>query len=86
MQKGYNSDIKYQGQTYHIQTEDWGIDNPFLVSKIFCNGAVIQNIKTPYSKFLPGPAEYSAKLVQDALKYQHKKILDLLVSGQLIKK
>lgn len=77
MEKGYNSDISIKGENYHIQTEDWGKNNPFVVSKIFCNGAVIKTVKTPYL------GQTSSGIIRQTLKEQHTKILDLLVSGQL---
>lgn len=84
VQKGFNSDILYKGCTYHIQTEDWGLQNPFLVSQIFCNGAVIKNIKIPYTKVLPNSVSPNEKSVRLALETQHESVLDLLVSGQLL--
>lgn len=84
MQKGYNSDILYRGVTYHVQTEDWGAMNPFFVSQIFRNGAVIKNIKIPYTKVLPNGAAADARAIRVALETQHQSVLDLLVSGQLI--
>lgn len=53
MHKGHNSDITVRGQRYHIQTEDWGKQNPFVVSRVFCNGAVLKTIKTPYGSIAP---------------------------------
>ncbi len=83
VQKGFNSDILYKGLTYHVQTEDWGAQNPYFVSQIFRNGAIIKNIKIPYTKVLPTHKSPDASAVRFALEMQHQSILDLLVSGQL---
>ncbi|MCB0349960.1 MAG: hypothetical protein KDD38_02180 [Bdellovibrionales bacterium] len=83
VQKGFNSDILYKGLTYHVQTEDWGAQNPFFVSQIFRNGAVVKNIKIPYTKVLPAGQNPNVQAVRFALEMQHQSILDLLVSGQL---
>jgi len=83
MQKGFNSDILYKGYTYHVQTEDWGKDNPFFVSQIFSHGAVVKNIKIHYTKVLPLEKHGDARAMRVALEAQHQSILDLLVSGQL---
>jgi hypothetical protein len=77
MEKGYNSDITFKGESYHVQTEDWGTHNPFVVSKIFRNGAVLKTFKTPYK--IP-VQNFNLKSV---IKNQHNQILDLLASGQL---
>lgn len=81
MQKGFNSDINVRGQKYHIQTEDWGQQNPFLVSRIFCNGAVMKTIKTPYETVaLTGSSRWE-EAVKIALHKQHSTIIDRLMSG-----
>lgn len=84
MEKGYNSDITWLGTQYHVQTEDWGDTNPFLVSRVFCNGAVVKSIKTSYSEVLPETMAVESKSIRLAMKIQHQEILDLLVSGQLL--
>jgi len=84
VEKGFNSDISFNGLTYHVQTEDWGVHNPYLVSRVYFNGAVVKSIKIAYLEVLPkGPASDS-KAIQMAMQFQHQKILDLLVSGQLL--
>lgn len=83
MQKGYNSDIQVKGQTYHVQTEDWGSQNPFLVSRIFLNGAVVKTIKTPHDEALRGGAVKTTEALQTALKQQHNRVLDQLFSGTI---
>lgn len=83
MQKGYNSDIQVRGKSYHVQTEDWGTQNPFLVTRIFCNGAVMKTFKTSYSDALRGGPVNDLEAIRLALRQQHNRILDQLVSGQL---
>lgn len=83
MEKGFNSDIEVEQRIYHVQTEDWGRENPFLVSRVFSQGAVVRSIKTSYAEILPGGARASSQDIRLAMKIQHNKILDLLLSGQL---
>lgn len=82
MLKGYNSDIVIGDKSYHIQTEDWGVQNPFIVTRVFRQGAVVKTVKTAYSEFLPNQ-HYDATLVEQALKLQHYRILDQLSRQQL---
>ncbi len=85
MEKGFNSDVSIEGVNYHVQTEDWGQANPFLVSRVFRDGAVVKSIKTSYVEVLPkGPAA-AASQIRFAMRLQHEQILDLLLSGQLVK-
>ncbi len=83
MEKGYNSDVTVRGESFHIQTEDWGNDTRLVVSRVFKNGAVIKSFKTSYENiFVFGP-KGDAEAIRLAMKDQHSKILDLLFSGQL---
>ena len=81
MEAGLNSDIRIGENNYHIQTEDWGWDNPFIVTKVFKQGAVVKSYKIPYQSVLqsPFPSDQSIRI---ALEKQHNEILDRLVSGQ----
>lgn len=80
MLKGHNSDITVRGQRYHIQTEDWGRQNPFVVSRVFCNGAVMKTIKTPYATIL-AQSQASMDAIKIAVQKQHDHIIDVLMSG-----
>ena len=82
MEAGLNSDIQIGEQSFHIQTEDWGWDNPFIVTKIFNQGAVIKSFKVPYQTVLrsPFPSEQS---IRQAIETQHREILDRLISGHI---
>lgn len=85
MQKGFNSDIQYRGLSYHVQTEDWGQQNPYIVSRIFRNGAVILTQKKSYAEiFGPTASEKKSELIiKQVLRQQHSDIVDKLISGQL---
>lgn len=83
MQKGHNSDIQVRGRSYHVQTEDWGNQNPFIVTRVFAGGAVLKTIKVPYAEALRGGPTNDQEAVRLALRQQHHRILDQLVSGQL---
>jgi hypothetical protein len=84
VEKGFNSDVAWLGTEYHVQTEDWGATNPYLVSRVFHNGAVAKSIKTSYAEVLPEGRTNEPKTIRLAMKIQHQEILDLLVSGKLL--
>ncbi len=84
MQKGFNSDVIFRGLTFHVQTEDWGRENPFLVSRVYQSGAVIKSVKTHYTEILSRAQARDAHSIRLAMQEQHQQILDLLVSGQLL--
>ena len=84
MQKGFNSDVNYKGSTYHVQTEDWGLNNPFIVSRVFRNGAVVVTLKKPYSEIPEIAAKQNDIVIKQALRRQHGDIVDKLISGRLV--
>lgn len=83
MQKGFNSDITVRGQKYHVQTEDWGLQNPFLVTRIFSNGAVLKTIKIPHDQVLKSGSSQAEEAIKLALHRQHSSIIDTLMSGKM---
>lgn len=98
MLAGHNSDIVVRGKKYHVQSEDWGLENPFLVTRVFCNGAVVTTIKTHHQDAISSglPAEYEkaawslgrgratmTDLLKQFLKIQHHRTIDQLMAGDL---
>jgi hypothetical protein len=82
-EQGYNTDVTVQGLTYHVQTEDWGMNHRFVVTRVFRSGAVLKTYKTSYLDLLQkGPAS-DRQAIRLAMQEQHQAILDLLVAGQL---
>lgn len=83
IEQGFNSDIVHLGKKFHIQTEDWGDDNPFIVTRVYQSGAVLLSLKTPYEKVLKSSTMDRRQVVRLAMREQHQKVLDQLVSGTL---
>lgn len=83
LEKGFNSDLEVKGRHVHLQTEDWGYENPYLVSRIFSQGAVVRSIKTSYEEVLPRGLYSESQDIRLAMRVQHESILDLLVTGKL---
>ena len=83
MIKGFNSDIIILGKSYHVQSEDWGAEKSTLISRVFCNGAVVKTVKISYAEALrTGPVSDTEALKQ-ALRRQHSQILEELSSGKI---
>ena len=82
MQAGLNSDLQVNGRAFHVQTEDWGWENPFIVTKIFSQGAVVKSIKVTYKEVLATPF-FNDRSIGEAIEKQHQEILDRLISGHL---
>jgi hypothetical protein len=77
---GYNTNISYKGNTYHIQTEDSGIKNPVIVTLLYSKGAILASKKTSYSHIIEDP-DYKEK-VKRLMKGQHKGMIKDLLAGK----
>lgn len=84
MLKGYNSDLNVRGSKYHVQTEDWGVSNPYLVSRIFKNGAVLKTLKVSYEEALRSEPVRTEEALKLALQKQHSDVMDALIEGRLL--
>ncbi|MFN8846444.1 MAG: hypothetical protein ACK5V3_05400 [Bdellovibrionales bacterium] len=71
MVQGLNSDFYLDGKHYHLQTEDWGLDKPFLVTRLYCQGAVLKTLKRSYVDIF-GTTRISSDVLKVALKHQHE--------------
>ena len=79
MLTGYNTDIKHEGVIYHVQTEDGGTDNPFIVSLIYQGGRILASRKTSYTHLL-GTDDFISKL-RNLLEHQHKVMIKAILTG-----
>ena len=51
-QVGFNNNVKYGGNVFHIQTEDSGLDRPHIITHLFADGGrIIKSNKRSYDKF-----------------------------------
>jgi FHA domain len=55
-QVGFNNNVKYKNQTFHIQTEDSGLDKPHVITHLFADGGrVIKSHKRSYAEHVRRP-------------------------------
>lgn len=81
MVKGLNTDLYLDGKQYHLQTEDWGRQNPYLVTRLYCQGAVVRTLKRSYIDIF-GTVRISPEVVQVALKHQHEGFAKEFITGR----
>jgi hypothetical protein len=79
MVPGFNTDFKYRGETYHVQTEDNGVGNPVVVTLLYHKGAILASRRTPYQDLVGKPG-YEQELM-GLMKSQHKDIMRALLAG-----
>ena len=78
---GYNNNIPYKEQVYHVQTEDSGAKHPHVITHLFADGGrVVSTTKTSYDHYL-GSDNLSEK-VRAMMRDQHKKMVIALRDGE----
>lgn len=81
-QVGFNSNVRYRGNTFHIQTEDSGRERPRVTTLLFADGGhIIASQRSEYQHLLPEP-DFAAKLKQQ-MQEQHRALMRELASGAL---
>jgi hypothetical protein len=81
MLTGYNTDFKFQGKIYHVQTEDGGINSPSITSLLYHQGAILASRKTSYADIIK--ADCLEEVVRELMMEQHKQIIRDLMQGKL---
>ena len=79
MLSGFNTNFRYRGVLFHVQTEDSGRQNPHVITHLFHGGNIIVSQKREYSKLLLEDDVEEA--VRKLMENQHKEILRQLSRG-----
>lgn len=76
---GFNHNVTYRGNIFHVQTEDSGPQRPQLVTLLYHGGTIISSKKTLYSDIIK--VDNLEKVVEELAKEQHKGMLRGLTHG-----
>jgi hypothetical protein len=77
---GLNTKVIHAGVEYHVQTEDLGRQNPYVLTLVFRSGAIIAREKVNYREVLgDGAHEVQVKRFMDQ---QHQRIIQNIQAGQ----
>jgi len=76
---GANTNVRYRGILFHVQTEDSGRANPHIISHVYHGGTILGTHKTDYSDRLE--AEDLTSVVRGLIDQQHAAMLQKLNSG-----
>ena len=79
MLPGYNHNVKYKEKTFHIQTEDSGIENPHIITLLYVGGNILARRKTSYADIVKN--ENLQDVVRELMQEQHKQMLRDLKGG-----
>ena len=76
---GFNTDVKYRGVVYHVQTEDKGTANPLIETLIYKGGEILGSRRLPYAELASAGDEAAiTKLMED----QHKNVIMEVKKGR----
>lgn len=77
---GFNHNVMYRGEVFHVQTEDSGIANPHIITLIYREGTIIASRKTSYADIIK--VDNLERVVEELMKEQHKEMLRRLKNGE----
>jgi hypothetical protein len=83
MKLGFNSNIEVGGVVYHVQTEDRGLNHPFVDTVVLSGGRVVHRRSASYQDLLSGEAVDQTAL-SERVERQHREVADALRSGLLV--
>jgi hypothetical protein len=79
---GFNTDIRHNEKVYHIQTEDKGLQNPYIESLVYVGGEILASKKTSYAdQVKSGGAE--EKWIANLMEQQHRTMIAAIKRGRL---
>ena len=78
---GFNTDVEYDGVTYHVQTEDKGLESPLILSLVYSGGAILASKRSPYDDLIA--AGFNEQTLSERLQRQHKLICAAINAGRL---
>jgi hypothetical protein len=79
MLSGFNTNYRYRGVLFHIQTEDSGVSNPHVITHLFHGGNILASEKLDYSTKLE--SEDLEGAVRELMESLHKAMLKGLQRG-----
>ena len=78
---GFNTDIKHNDKVYHIQTEDKGMQNPYIESLVYVGGEILASKKTSYAEQLKNGVD--EKWISGLMEQQHRTMIAAIKRGRL---
>jgi len=77
---GFNHNVMYKGEIFHVQTEDSGVEIPNIVTLLYRGGVILCSAKTSYADILK--MDNLEEVVEELMKEQHKNVMRRLKAGE----
>ena len=78
---GFNTDIEFNNITYHVQTEDKGLDTPLILSLVYDRGTILASKRSPYEDLIE--IGFDEKVLAERLQKQHNLICAAIRAGRI---
>jgi len=70
---GFNTDVKFRGLVYHVQTEDKGSVNPLIETLIYKGGEILASRRLPYADLVSDSRTEAS--ISRLMEEQHKAMI-----------
>ena len=81
---GFNTNVRYRGRMFHVQTEDSGKGNPKIITLLYEGGVILYSKKMDYAAHLG--ANDLGEVIRELMELGHRKMLVALKNGELDEK
>ena len=78
---GFNTNVRYRGRMFHVQTEDSGKANPKIITLLYEGGVILYSKKMDYAQHIG--ARDLPEVVRELMELQHRQMLRALKNREL---
>ncbi len=79
---GFNTDVKYRNEIFHIQTEEKGENNPTIETLVYHNGEILLSRRISYGHLKN--IDNMRNRVKKMMKVQHDEVGNELKNGKFL--
>jgi len=79
---GFNTDIKYRNEVFHIQTEDKGENNPVVETLVYHSGEILLSRRLSYGHLIHKTNR--REIIKNMMKTQHDQLITELKDGKYL--
>ncbi len=73
---GFNTNVRYKGRVFHVQTEDSGSEHPHVITLLYEGGAILYSKKRDYDASAEG-----GSAMREVMEEQHRDLVTRLKGG-----
>ena len=78
---GFNTDVDFDGKTYHVQTEDKGLETPFILTLVYDRGTILARKQQYYEDLFTNG--FNENALAERLQRQHNLICAAVNAGRI---